>query len=184
MRIVTFIAIAITTAFWLTASAHSGLRIRWSELQLGSQRPFVLNGLILRFDRHVRPTLKIGDRTSRYLVLVSSDECPVCLDAVDSWVSLLDRLKFEPTDYVVHVTTRGMMIPNTIAAALKSRNVGRQILRVDGQAGFAEETGLAWTPAVILLDAGLRVRLISSQVTPAFRREVEASFGATETNRR
>ena len=46
-------------------------------------RPAVLNGLEVRLDRHLEPAVQKTRGRGRYLVLISSDQCPYSLAEVE-----------------------------------------------------------------------------------------------------
>ena len=68
-----------------------------------------------------------------------------------------------------------------VASALADmEHVPFQFLQFTDYVAFAQETGLAWTPAVALLDARFRLRLASSRLTPTVEKHVVNFFGNVE----
>jgi hypothetical protein len=63
------------------------------------------------------------------------------------------------------VTKNGAEIPRALSSAASQRGLRSQIVRVTNNAGFSEQTGIAWTPQVLVLDSTGRVRISAEAVT-------------------
>jgi hypothetical protein len=165
-NVVSFLLVGLLVAFWTATILNGDLRRRWSALNDVSKRPFVLNGLTLQLEGSVVPSLDRRENAhTKYLVLVSSDECSVCQEQVDDWVDLMGRLQLSGDSEVVHITTNGTVLPERVRLVADRRGIPYRVLQVTNQAQFVEETGLAWTPALLLLDADLSVRLVTTQLS-------------------
>ena len=91
-------ALGLIVSFWFVRSANVDLRARWTRQIVETSRPAVLNGLEVRLDRHLEPAVRTTGGRGRYLVLISSDQCPYSLAEVDRWRELLARVPFGPDD--------------------------------------------------------------------------------------
>ena len=167
-------ALGLIVSFWFVRSANVDLRARWTRQIVETSRPAVLNGLEVRLDRHLEPAVRTTGGRGRYLVLISSDQCPYSLAEVDRWRELLARVPFGPDDTVIHMSVSGTGVAGELA---DMEHVPFQFLQFTDYAAFAQETGLAWTPGVAVLDARFRLRLASSRVTPTVAKHVANFFG-------
>lgn len=167
------LALGLIASFWSVRSAHVDLRARWTRHMQETTRPAVLNGLEVRLDRHLEPAVQTAGPHGRYLVLISSDHCPYSLAEVDGWRELLGRVPFRSDDAVIHMSVSGTGVASALA---DMEHVPLQFLQFTDYAAFAEETGLASTPAVVLLDARFRLRLASSRITPTVAKHVVNFF--------
>jgi len=153
-------ALLAALAYWGSHSLYGGLRAASSDLKVHTRRPYLLNGIQLRLDRYVLPTFAPPSRTNgRYLALVSSDECPFSRSEAEVWRSWLHSLPFRSVDAVLFISLSGSKTAAALAPPLDARRVRHSAILVSQVHGFAEETGLAWTPHTLALDGQLRIRV-------------------------
>jgi hypothetical protein len=169
-------ALLVVLAFWCSYFARRQLARMSREALRAHPRTFLLSGLLFRFDGNVNGTLPTGNAHSRFLVLISSDECQFSRDEAAAWIRLIRTISFKNSDAVVILTMSGTSVPSQVAEALRAQGVSYHVLSVANESRFAQETGVAWTPESIVLDSDHRVRLSAERVTRAFAKQVQDFF--------
>ncbi len=153
--------------FWASYATSVYLGRAWAQALRTTTRPPVVNGLPLRlapFATLVRDSAP-GLEAERYLVLVASDDCPYSEAEIPAWTELLRGLAFRRADVVLLISLKGRRIPAAIEPVVRRRGVPYRLSEVANRVGFAEATGLAWTPETLVLDRHLRVRLATERVS-------------------
>lgn len=176
-RVATYVvAVASLVAFWSSYLVEKAYRSAWGEVVIESQRPPLLNGLRFRLDRFVEPAVLPG-RAERYLVIVLSDQCRFSAEDMPRWTTLLRTLPFRETDEILLISTSGRSAADELAKVAADRSVRTQRLDVVQRAGFSHQSGIAWTPATVVLDHEMRVRLASERVTDVFEALIAQAYG-------
>ena len=162
-------------AFWSASLAESTLRRSWIQVRRETQRPPLLSGLFFRLDRFVSPQVAPGT-ASRYLVIVLSDDCQFSAQQMPKWTTLIRTLPFRPSDEVLLITTSGRIAADRLATFVASRSVRGRRIEIVQRAGFTQETGVSWTPATLVLDGRMRVRLVAERITEVVESSIKEMF--------
>lgn len=172
-----FAGIACVVLFWFAYGANQALGNRWGAYLRQPSRPPLLNGLELptSFFKE-RPALSSAD--ARYLLLISSDTCQYSEAESRNWISFLREATFRPTDRVWLITTNGARIPQKVQLVLKERGISHEIIQVADQTAFTQGTGIAWTPATVLLDSNFAVRLSAEQLSPSISQLIRVALSS------
>lgn len=169
------------TSFWFAHGAKRLLHSEWGNFLEANKRPVLFNGLPLILDPFVEPPLI--DKFTRYLVIVSSDECAYSQREVTNWTRLLREAPFSAKDVVISISTVGTKIPSQLESILSMRRVAFRRQRVTNIGAFGQQTGVSWTPQTLVLDKEMRVRLQSEKVTQVVFEEVlrQLSIGGSNS---
>ena len=157
-------ALVVLGWFWFAYSSHGYWKRSAGVALSGTHRPYVLAGLQIPLDRYLVPSFHRESGSLYYLVFLSSDSCPHSEEQAARLSAWIESAPEVPP--AVLLTFDGVRVQRRLVAALVARGVRFQQLTVGRQVAFSEDTGLAWTPAVLLLDQGLRVRLVAEALSP------------------
>jgi hypothetical protein len=159
-------AVLVVVWFWYTYSSHARLKQAAGAALAATHRPYLLNGTQVRLDRYLSPAFQPEPRHRYYLAFVSSDSCKHSQTQARALLRWLERTRAIPPTLLISFD-EGSLLQPALVAALSKRNVPYQRLRIRQQAAFTEDTGLAGTPAILILDSDLRVRLVAEGLSPA-----------------
>jgi hypothetical protein len=169
------VAGASVVAFWSAVLAERTLRQQWGNVLMSSHRPPLLNGFLLRLDRFVDPAVMPGS-ADRYLAFVLSDACRFSAEDLPRWAALIRTLPFQSSDEILLITIFGHQGVDELARVAALRSIRTRRIDVVQRAGFSQQTGVSWTPATLLLDGDMRVRLVSQRVTDVVERLIRDAF--------
>jgi hypothetical protein len=169
------VAGASVVAFWSGVLAERTLRQAWGDVLIASHRPPLLNGFLFRLDRFVEPAV-MPESADRYLVFVLSDTCHFSSEELPRWAALLRTLPFQSSDEVLLITVSGHRSADELADLAASRSIRARRIDVVQRAGFSQATGVAWTPATLLLDGDMQVRLVSERFTDVVEALIREAF--------
>ena len=161
-----------TASFWYAYSGHLQLREEVLSASLESHRPPLLNGLVMDLGGVVdREGAGAATKTRASLVMVFSDHCAPSRREAVAWKRLLETMRPEGVRLVL-VSRQGRKLSSALARTARARGWLCKEARVRDATAFAERTGIAWSPELLVLDSRSRVRLASEQLMPAVEREV------------
>jgi len=153
--------------FWCTYWNHLALRTQLVASHGESDRPPLVSGLVVNLQSYVHPVLQRPARSGLYsLVIVFSDRCLHSRREMHAWRRFLESTSPQPTVNVVLVSRSGDEISNQLASAARLHGWTYQQVRVRDSALFAERTGIAWSPELLVLDPKSRVRIATERLTP------------------
>jgi len=162
--------------FWSEFALSRTLRANAAGVLAAPQRPSVVNGLLVRLDRYLGQPLQppVGEFS---LLFATSDSCSYSKSQVDSLLNLIRRGEPLPSLILVSLSSKAQ-VQEPLVRALSARHISYQQLTVADSAAFSEDTGLAWTPAILLLDRHMRVRLVTERLTPTVEAILRDSCGS------
>jgi len=155
---------AVVLWFWYAYSSHTRLKQAAGIALATTQRPYVLAGLHINLDRYLTPQFRPEPGVGYYLVFVSSDSCRHSEEQAAVLLRWLRRANVVPATVLISFD-EGSKLQPPLVSALQERKVPFQRLKIQNQAAFSEDTGLAWTPAILIVDSGLRVRLVTEHLS-------------------
>jgi hypothetical protein len=172
----TFYCAVVLVIFWSAYGLNVLARSSWQQNYGRAQltRPLILNGLLFR----PGPGSADLPTTGRQLVLVTSDTCSFSQAGVPEWLQLVEEINFRSPDSVSVISLRGRTLPDHLSARLSELGVPHQVhvLTDVSKAVFMQQTGIAWTPEIMLVDEQRRIRLSSPRLTPSLRDALVRSF--------
>lgn len=169
--------VLVVAWFWSEFALSRTLRANAASVLAAPQRPSVVNGLLIRLDRYLKQPLKppVGEFC---LLFVTSDSCSYSKSQVDSLLNLIRRGEPLPSLILVSLSSHAQ-VQEPLVGALSARRMSYQQLTVTDSYAFSEDTGLAWTPAIVLLGRRMRVRLVTERLTPTVEAILRDSSGST-----
>lgn len=164
LRALAVLACVLAAAFWFLRSTTRPLAHDVRAAQQEAVRPVALNGLTLDLSSVLSSALPPRS-SGRALLFVVSDTCPACQSQLQMWRELLKAIPGNADVEVIVASTKGSDLADVLA---RERPDLRQTRRaITSLAGFAQRTGISWTPHVLVLDTSSVIRGATHLVTPA-----------------
>jgi hypothetical protein len=171
-------SVLLVAWFWSQFAANSHLRTGAAAALSATQRPYVMNGLLIRLDRHVSEPF-IPARQGYQLLFLTSDLCPHSRRQADNLRTLIEHGERFPFVILASFDS-GAITHRPLAAALTARGIRYRRLHITNQPAFSEDTGLAWTPAIAVLDRDMRVRFVTEEITPTVVARLRELLGSED----
>lgn len=166
--------------YWVAFWGEEWSKDRWRTAYSASQRPPVVDGLVLRFAPFLNKEPEVTPVGGATVVLVYSDECPYSQAQANDWLAIMKLPEADQVSDVLLVRTGiGRQIESALLEGIRNGRRRVQSVNVKDRIGFMEATGIAWTPATIVIDSGSHVRFVAERLdatsTVQVRRFVQIS---------
>lgn len=129
--------------------------------------PVLMNGAPWLVDGLAETTrsARFPSQSARRLVLVYSTSCPRCQVERPKWIERIPRIAvaLQADVEIISLQSTGDLRP-LIDALDASRRPHRELL-VANPSAFTMASGVSFTPLIVLVDAGGRVRFLTSNLT-------------------
>ena len=147
---------------------------------LSTEKAVPLNGMRLNLSRYVSDDDGLVG-ADRYLVIVSKDSCTPCQREMPKRVEVLANAEMTPNDRIVLLSTGGLELPTQISAVAARKGIPATPVLLDSTDELKAETGIAWTPHVLILDKEWRIRFSVPRLDNAAASAIVRYFSGPRT---
>lgn len=161
------IAVAIIVlTFWYQHALLESLRRDLNDRLRETSRPVLLSGLRIEIAPFVDAPVPTPDGIQGFVIFVAADDCQFSQQALPEWTTAIIGTEADPRVPYLFLSIKGTSIVDAAATAARGTGAPVEVRRITNELGFAQATGVAWTPQVFAVDRAMTVRAVAPRLAP------------------